>query len=88
MAWRIEFLPTAGKALERLDPTAQRRIIAFLETRVAPAPNPLRLGEALRGGLRTFWKYRVGDYRIICELKDEVLTVLVVKVGHRREVYR
>lgn len=89
MAWRIEFHPKAEKELSRLDRDIARRILRFLRERVAPLEDPRSLGEPLMGpDLRRFWKYRVGNYRLICHIHDPKVTILVVKIGHRREVYR
>jgi mRNA interferase RelE/StbE len=89
MTWRIEFAPGAAKELDKLDPPVSRRILAFLNERVGRLDDPLMLGEALKGSrLGELWKYRVGDYRVICALDDGVLKILVVRVGNRREVCR
>ena len=89
MAWRVEFADSAAKQLRKLDPTAARRITAFLRKRVSPAKDPRALGAALKGDeLGQFWKYRVGDYRIIAEIHDREVRILVVRLGHRRDVYR
>lgn len=87
MAWTIEFDPGALKDLQRLDKTAQKQIVGYLETRIAFAENPQLFGKPLRGRLKNFWRYRVGDYRIICDVQDDRLKVLVVAVGHRKDVY-
>ncbi|GAC1460721.1 MAG: type II toxin-antitoxin system RelE/ParE family toxin [Steroidobacteraceae bacterium] len=89
MAWTIDFDRAAERDLKKLDPEVARRLLAFLHDRLAPLRDVRKLGEALRGStLGEFWKYRVGDYRLICHLEDKRLRVLVVKVGHRRQVYR
>ena len=89
MAWRIEFEPRALKELEGQDPQVQRRLLGFLRERVAPLTDPRDLGEALHGGeFGRLWKYRVGDWRLVCEIRDQTVTVVVVRIGHRREVYR
>ena len=89
MAWRIEFDAHAESELGKLDPQTARRILAFLRDRLAPADDPRRLGQALRGSkLGDFWKYRIGDYRIVAAIEDEVVRILVLRIGHRREVYR
>ena len=89
MAWRIEFDAGATKELRKLDRVVAKRITAFLKERVLASGDPRSLGEALKGSkLGEFWKYRVGDYRIICALEDDRLCVLVVRIGNRREVYR
>lgn len=89
MGYRIEFDPRAEKELEKLDPEAARRILRFLRERVAVLDDPRSIGEALHGPeLGRFWKYRVGDYRLICHIQDQRITVLVLRVGHRRDIYR
>ena len=88
MAWNIEIKPSADKALDKLDPQAAKRILGFLHTRVAPLDNPRAIGEALSGSLGDYWKYRVGDYRIICDIQDNIITVLVLAIGDRKQVYR
>ena len=89
MVWRIEFDPAAVKELARLDKPVARRIVQFLRERVGPLNDPRSLGEALRGDqLGSFWKYRLGDYRVIAEIVDRRVVVIVLRVGHRREVYR
>lgn len=89
MAWQIEFDDAALKELSKLDKPVARRIVAFLRERVAVLDDPRSIGEALKGSkLGEFWKYRVGDYRIITNIDDGVMRVLVLKVGNRREVYR
>jgi len=89
LVWRIEFDDAAKKDLSRLDKPVARRITAFLRERVATLENPRTIGEALTGSrLGEFWKYRVGDYRIISRIEDSTLLVLVVKVGNRSKVYR
>ncbi len=89
MAWTIEFSGEARKQLRKLDGQAAARIIKFVETRIAPTENPRAFGAALQGTeFGEFWKYRVGDYRIICRIEDQRLTVLVVKVVDRKEVYK
>ncbi|HXC53806.1 MAG TPA: type II toxin-antitoxin system RelE/ParE family toxin [Rhizomicrobium sp.] len=88
MAWRIEFERAAERELAKLDPQTAKRILKFLNDRVAPLSDPRSLGEALHGSLGAFWKYRVGDYRIIAAVEDSRLRILVVRIGNRRDVYR
>lgn len=89
MVWRIEFDEPVKKQLTKLDRQIAKRITTFLRERVATLDNPRMIGEALTGSrLGEFWKYRVGDYRILCRLEDDILRVFVIKVGNRREVYR
>lgn len=89
MAWQIEFDEKAKKYLATLDKPIAKRIITFLRERVACLDDPRSIGEALKGSkLGEFWKYRVGDYRLVSTIEDERVTVLVIKIGHRREVYK
>ena len=88
MAWTIEYAETAKKQLRKLDKLAARRIVDFMDERVAPSDDARELGKALNGPLGDLWRYRVGDYRILCDIQDGVLTVLVLQIGNRREVYR
>jgi mRNA interferase RelE/StbE len=89
MAWKIEVDPAAAKELGKIDPQAARRIVKFLQERVSLLDDPRSIGEALKGSaLGEFWKYRVGDYRIISSIQDSVVTILVVRIGNRRDVYR
>jgi mRNA interferase RelE/StbE len=89
LGYWIEFDPRAEKELEKLDREVARRILRFLRERVAVRDDPRSIGEALRGQeLGRFWKYRVGEYRLICPIQDRRITVLVLRVGHRRDIYR
>jgi mRNA interferase RelE/StbE len=87
MAWKVELDPDAQKELQKLDKPISRRILKFLYQRVARLDDPRQIGDRLQGTLSEFWKYRVGDYRIICSLEHDRLLVLVLRIGHRREVY-
>lgn len=89
MAWKIELDPSAERELGKIDQQAARRILVFLHGRVAKLDDPRSIGEALKGSrLGTFWKYRVGDYRIVANIEDGALRILVVRIGNRRDVYR
>ncbi|GAB1426452.1 type II toxin-antitoxin system RelE/ParE family toxin [Thauera terpenica] len=89
MTWKIEFDPAAARELAKLDRKQARRILSFLSERVAQLDNPRSMGEPLKGSkLGEFWKYRVGDYRVISHIEDKVMRVLLVRIGNRREVYR
>ncbi len=88
MAWKVELSALAQKNLDQLDPQTARRMLSFLFERVEHLDDPRSIGEALKGSkLGEFWKYRVGDYRIISNIEDGALRILVVKIGNRREVY-
>ena len=89
MSWKVEFLPQAERNVQDLDRPVARRIARFLFHRVAKLENPRSIGESLHGPeLGELWKYRVGAYRVICKIEDARLVVLVVRVGHRSEIYR
>lgn len=88
MAWTIDYTGTARKQLLKLDKQTARRIVDFMDSRVASVDDPRSTGKALSGPLGGFWRYRVGDCRVICDIQDGALRVLVVDIGHRREVYR
>ncbi|OGA06405.1 MAG: addiction module toxin RelE [Betaproteobacteria bacterium RIFCSPHIGHO2_12_FULL_69_13] len=88
MAWTVEIADTAERQLRKLDPPVRRRIVDWLDDRIEGCKNPRHFGEALKGGRAGLWRYRIGDYRVICDIQDGRLVVLALAVGHRREVYR
>lgn len=87
MSWVYRFDERAVKELRKLGKQAQRDIIFYLDERIAVDEDPRRFGKGLRSDLAGLWRYRVGDYRIVCQILDGELIVLVVTVGHRRDVY-
>ena len=88
MVWKIEFERHALKELKSLGRPASMRVLKTLEMRIAQLPDPRELGDPLVGEWSGYWRYRIGDYRVIAKFYDEVMVVSVVKIGHRREVYR
>lgn len=88
MPWAIELERRAVKDLDRLGATEAKRVLAFLHGRLAPLDDPRSMGEALRGSLSELWKYRVGHYRIIADIQDGRIVIVVVRIGHRGAVYR
>lgn len=88
MAWTVEFTPGAERDLQQLDKQIQKRITRFLDERVASVEDPRAVGEALRGDLAGLWRYRVGDYRILCRIEDDRIVVTVIAIGHRSSIYR
>jgi len=87
--WTIEYHTLVQKEMRKINPETRRRIRSFLHERLAALDDPRQTGAALQGSeLGNFWRYRVGDYRIICDIQDHKLVVLVVEIGHRREIYR
>ena len=88
MAWKIEYSDKALKSLKKIDKTSAKRIIDFLDYRLAATDDPRILGKSLKGDLGVFWRYRVGDYRILCEIQDNRLVILAALIGHRRDIYQ
>lgn len=89
MAWTIEFAESAAKQLSKLDRQIARRLVSFVRMRIATLDDPRSLGAALKGDdLGEFWKYRVGDYRLIARIEDQRVTIVIVRLGHRSDVYR
>ena len=88
MAWTIEYTDTARTQLRKLDRQTAKRVIDYMDERVATLDNPRGAGQALTGPLGGLWRYRVGDCRVICDIHDQALRVLVVRIGSRDRVYR
>jgi mRNA interferase RelE/StbE len=89
MVWKIDLEKSAERELDKLDPQIAKRILLFLYERVATLDDPRSIGEALKGSkFGSYWKYRVGSYRIISKIEDDVLLILVVKIGNRSDVYK
>jgi mRNA interferase RelE/StbE len=89
LAWTVELDPAALKELRKLDRQVARRILTFLRERLAVIDDPRSIGEALRGdALGEYWKYRLGDYRIVSRIVDRRILILVLRIGHRRDVHR
>ena len=89
MAWRIEISDTAAKQLVKLDKPVAKRIQIFLRERLMPLDNPRSIGDALKGSeLGEFWRYRVGDWRLICKIEDRRILITVLRLGNRRDVYK
>ena len=88
MAWTIDYADTARSQLRKLDKQTARRIVDYMDERIADLENPRSAGKALTGPLGGLWRYRVEDCRVICDIQDGALRVLVVQVGNRRDVYQ
>lgn len=88
MAWKIKITETALKEIKKLGPQAAKLIFDFLNQRLAQVDNPSGIGEELKHDLSGYWRYRVGEWRLICELKEDLLIVFVLRAGHRRNVYK
>ncbi|HLQ85133.1 MAG TPA: type II toxin-antitoxin system RelE/ParE family toxin [Salinisphaeraceae bacterium] len=88
MTWIIEYARSVRKDIRGMPASTRKRIRDFLEQHVANLNNPRAIGNPLKGELAGFWRYRVGNHRVICQIEDERVTVIVIRVGHRRDVYR
>lgn len=88
MAWTIEYSESATKSLQKLDRSLAKRVVNYMEQRIAVLPDPRLSGKPLSGAMKGLWRYRVGDYRIICRIEDRQVIILIIDVDHRREVYR
>jgi mRNA interferase RelE/StbE len=88
LTWKIEIDKKALKEIAALDKPIQKRVASFLKDKLSKSDNPRSIGEALQGQLKKFWKYRIGDYRLLCSIEDKTVTILVLRVDHRREVYK
>jgi mRNA interferase RelE/StbE len=89
MAWKIEFERAAARELAKLESQASARVLCFLRDRVAPLDDPRSIGQALKGErFGEFWRYRMGDYRVVARIVDSKALILVLRIGHRREIYR
>ena len=87
MTWKVEFDDRAAKELRKLNPQTQGEILKYLRKRIATTENPRRFGKSLSGSLGGLWRYRVGDYRLICSISEREVAVLILRVGHRSNVY-
>lgn len=88
MTWKVEYAESVRKDIRHIDSKTRQRIREFLENRVVHSDDPRKLGKPLVGTMAGLWRYRVGDYRVICQIQDGLLRVLVVRIAHRRDVYR
>ena len=88
MSWRLEFSKHADKQLSKMDPGQRRVVVAWLLKNVDGCADPRAKGKGLTAGLSGKWRYRIGDYRVLCEIRDEELVVLAIEIGHRSTVYK
>ncbi|WP_449277025.1 type II toxin-antitoxin system RelE family toxin [Leucobacter sp. GX24907] len=86
--WRLLYSQRADKQLSKLDPGVRRVIVAWLNKNIDGCDNPRSQGKGLTAGLSGKWRYRIGDYRVLCEIRDSELVVLAIEVGHRRDIYK
>jgi mRNA interferase RelE/StbE len=87
VGWTINFSEIALKQLKRLDKQRAKRIIDYLEKRISTVNDPKQQGKSLAYNKSGLWRYRVGDYRIICQINDETITILILEIGHRKDIY-
>ncbi len=87
MNWDYKIEEKALKQLRKLGHEPSRRILAFLDSRISGTNDPREFGKRLKGDLAEFWRYRVDDYRLLCKIEDSRLLVIVIYVGHRRDIY-
>lgn len=87
MTWKINWTDEARKQLRKLDKTAQENILDYMKKRISTADDPADFGKPLKYKKYGLWRYRVGDYRIVCQIESDVLTILVLQVGHRKDIY-
>ncbi|HGJ5881983.1 type II toxin-antitoxin system RelE family toxin [Arsenophonus sp.] len=87
MVWKIKYADSALKSVKKMDMQNAKRIVDYLDKRIASSDDPRVFGKSLKGDLGEFWRYRIGDYRVLCEIIDEELIILAATIGHRREVY-
>jgi len=88
MSYHIKFSETAKKQLGKFDGFTRSQIIEYVERELNNIDNPRRIGKGLKGKLKGLWRYEIGKYRLLCSIEDDTLIILIVKIGHRREVYR
>ncbi len=88
MAWTVSISNVAERQLRKLDRPVQKRILDWLNERIEGCKNPRHFGDPLKRDPAGLWRYRVGDYRILCEIQDQKIVVLVLTIGHRRQIYK
>jgi mRNA interferase RelE/StbE len=87
MIWQVKFDDRASKELRKLDQQSQKRILIWIRENLATSESPRRKGKSLKGSMKGLWRYRIGDYRIISQIKDDEVLILIVRVGHRKDIY-
>jgi mRNA interferase RelE/StbE len=88
MSYRVEYTKTALKQLKKMDKKIASFIVSYIEKNLVDCEDPRRYGKALQGNLNDKWRYRVGNYRILAKIQDDIVVIIVVEVGHRRDIYR
>jgi mRNA interferase RelE/StbE len=88
MIYRLETTPKFDKQLKKIDKVCQRQIVEYLLNNIDGTENPRAFGKGLTGNRRSFWRYRIGNYRVICDIQDSKCIVLALETGHRKDIYR
>ena len=88
MSYEVEFTKTADRQFQKLEKIAQHQIVEFIDKNIDGSSNPRLYGKALKGEFRGFWRYEIGNFRLICDIQDDICRVLAIKVGHRKDVYK
>jgi mRNA interferase RelE/StbE len=88
MIYHLETTPTFDRQLKKLDKVSQKQIVEYLIKNIDGTDNPRAFGKGLIGSRKGFWRYRVGDYRIICDIQDRECIILALETGHRKDIYR
>ena len=87
MTWRVEFTEEAEKQFLKLDKYTQRVVAAWIDKHLAGTENPRATGKPSTANRKGQWRYRIGDYRMLCRIEDDRIVIVVIAIGHRREVY-
>lgn len=87
MAWTINYSENAVKQLKKLNRSVAKKLLDYMDHKIINLDEPRKIGKALSHNKSGLWRYRVGDYRIICQIKDEIVTILVLEIGHRKDIY-
>ncbi|ONK24680.1 addiction module toxin RelE [Bacillus sp. VT-16-64] len=87
MAYQIVYTKKAIKSLSKIDPAQQRMIIAWIEKNLINTENPKSLGKNLKGNLKEYWRYRVGNYRILADINNDEVKIIIFNIGHRKDIY-
>ena len=87
MKYRVEYTKTAVRQLKKMDKKIAVFILSYIEEKLLDCENPRLFGKALQGNLNDKWRYRVGDYRILVKIEDDVVVITIVEVGHRKNIY-
>jgi len=87
MSYKVVYTKKAIKSLKKIDKAQQRLIIAWIEKNLIGTEDPRALGKGLKGNLKAYWRYRVGNYRILADIEDDEIKVIIFNIGHRRDIY-